>query len=69
MKAIDLDKQEAPDADAKRTQQINLSANLDWGGQTAMYFFIKDAKETVFRFFTGRRESIIVLYCFNIISI
>ena len=29
MKAIVLDKQEAPDADAKRTQQINLSANLD----------------------------------------
>ena len=29
MKAIDLDKQEASDADAKGTQQINLSANLD----------------------------------------
>ena len=29
MKAIDLDKQEAPDVDAKGTQQINLSANLD----------------------------------------
>ena len=47
---IDLSKKQALDADPKSIQQISFSANLDRGEQTAMYFFVKEAKETVLDF-------------------
>ena len=47
MIAIDLGKQETPDADPKAMQQINLFANLHRVGETAMYFIIEEAKGTV----------------------
>ena len=47
MIAIDLSKQQVFDANPKAMQQINLPGNLDRGGQTAMYFTIKEVKETI----------------------
>ena len=44
--AIDLSKQKAFDADPKSIQQINFNGNLDRGAGTAMFFIIKEAKET-----------------------
>ena len=47
MIAIDLSKQQALDADPRAIQQINFTANLDRAGNTAMFFIIEEAKETV----------------------
>ena len=38
MIAIDLSKQQALDADPRAIQQINFTANLEWVGNTAMFF-------------------------------
>ena len=48
--AIDLSKQQAPDADPRAIQQINRAGNLDRAGNTAMFFIIEEAKETVLDF-------------------
>ena len=53
MIAIDLSKQQALDADPRTIQQINFTANLDRAGNTAMFFIIEQAKETVFEFSQG----------------
>ena len=50
MIAIDLNKQQALDADPRAIQQINFTANRDRAGQTAIYFVIEEAKETVLDF-------------------
>ena len=50
MIAVDLSKQQAPDADPEAIQQINFTANLDNDGDTGFYFIIAEAKETVFEF-------------------
>ena len=44
MIAIDLNKQQALDADPRAIQQINFTANLDKGGNNAMFFIIEEAK-------------------------
>ena len=44
MIAIDLNKQQALDADPRAIQQINFTANLDKGGNKAMFFIIEEAK-------------------------
>ena len=41
------------DAYLKAMQQINFTVNLDQTGQTAMYFIIEEAKETVLDFSQG----------------
>ena len=46
MIAIDLNKQQALDADPKAIQQINFSANLDQGGKRTMFFIIEEVKKT-----------------------
>ena len=53
MIAIDLSKQQPLDADPRAIQQINFTANLDRGGQTAMYFITEEAKEIVLDFSQG----------------
>ena len=53
MIAIDLNKQEALDADPRAIQQINFTANLDRAGNTTMFFIIEEAKETVLDFSQG----------------
>ena len=50
MIAIDLNKQQALNADPRVIQQINFTANLDRAGNTTMFFIIEEAKETVFEF-------------------
>ena len=40
MIAIDLSKQQALDADSRGIHQINFTANLDWTGNTVMFFII-----------------------------
>ena len=51
--AIDLSKQKALDADPRGIQQTNFTANLDRGGNTAMFFIIEEPKETVLDFSQG----------------
>ena len=53
MIAVDLSKQQALDADPRAIQQINFTANLDRGGNTAMFFIIEQAKETALDFSQG----------------
>ena len=44
MIAIDLCKQQALDAGPNTIQQINVTANLVWQGNTTMFFMTKEAK-------------------------
>ena len=53
MIAIDLSRQEAFDADSKAIQQINFTANLVRDGNTAIFFIIENAKETILDFSQG----------------
>ena len=53
MIVVDLNKQQALDADPKAIQQINFTANLDRAGNTTMFFIIEEAKETVLDFSQG----------------
>ena len=53
MVAIDLSKQQALDADPRTIQRINFTATLDRRGNTAMFFIIEEAKETVLNFSEG----------------
>ena len=48
--AIALSKQKALDADMKATTEINFTPNLDLGGQTGMFFIIKEKREIVLDF-------------------
>ena len=50
MIAIDLNKQQALDADSKAIQQINFTANLDRNGNRTVFFIIEEAKETILDF-------------------
>ena len=53
MIAIDLNKQQALDADPRAIQQISFMANLDRAGNATMFFIIEEAKETVLDFSQG----------------
>ena len=53
MIAIDLSKQQVLDADPRKIQQINFTANLDRAGNTTMFFIIEQEKETIFEFSQG----------------
>ena len=53
MIAIDLSKQQALDADPRRIQQINFTANLDRDGNTTMFSIIKQEKENILEFSQG----------------
>ena len=53
MIAINLSKQQAPDADPRAIQQINFIVNLDRVGNTTMFFITEEAKETVLDFSQG----------------
>ena len=53
MTAIDLNKQQALDADPKAIQQINFTGNLDWAAGATMFFIIEEAKETILDFSQG----------------
>ena len=53
MIAVDLSKQQALDADPRAIQQINFTTYLDGVGNTAMFFIVEEAKETVLEFSQG----------------
>ena len=53
MTAIDLSKQNELNAVPRAIQQIKFTANLDRAGNTAIFFIIEEAKETVFEFSQG----------------
>ena len=48
--AIDLGKQQAPDADPKRMQQINFTGNLKREESTTMFHILKEVQETILDF-------------------
>ena len=50
MIAIDLSKQQALDSDLKAIQQINFTGNIDRTGNTTIFFFVEEAKETILDF-------------------
>ena len=50
MIAIYLSKQQALNAGSRAVQQINFTANLDWAGNTTMFFIIEEVKETILNF-------------------
>ena len=56
MIAVDLNKQQALDADPRAVQQINFTANLDRAGKTTMFFIIEEAS---LRIFTGNCKSLV----------
>ena len=47
MIVVDLNKQQALDADPKAIRQINFTANLERAGNTRIYFILEEAKETI----------------------
>ena len=53
MIAIDLSKQQAPDADPRAIQEINFTANLDRAGNTRIFFILEEPKESVLDFTQG----------------
>ena len=53
MIVTDLSRKEALDTDPRAIQQISFTANLDRAGNTAMFFIIEEAKETVLDFSQG----------------
>ena len=57
MIATDLSKQQALDADPKAMHQITFTGNLYLAGNTAVFFIIEEAKETIFTKKT--RESLV----------
>ena len=53
MIVVDLNKQQALDADCKAIQQNNFAANLDRAGNKRIYFIFEEAKETGLDFSQG----------------
>ena len=53
MIAIDLSKQQVLNADPRKFQEINFTANLDRPRNTAILFIIEQEKETTFEFSQG----------------
>ena len=47
MTAIDLSKEQTVDADPKAIQQIIFPGNLSGNNNRLVFFFIKEAKETI----------------------
>ena len=41
------------DADGKAMQQITFTGSLDWARNTAIFFIIEEAKETILEFSQG----------------
>ena len=53
---IDWSNQQALDADSKARQQINFTRNLDLKVNTAIFFIIEEAKETILDLSQGTVE-------------
>ena len=53
MMATDLTKQQAPDADPKAIQQINVTGNLSDNYNSLIFFIIEEVKEVILDFSQG----------------
>ena len=53
MIATGLSKEQVLDTDPRAVQQSNFTTNLNRAGDTAMFFIIEEAKETVLNFSEG----------------
>ena len=53
MIAIDVNKQQALNADPKAKQQIDFTGNIERAGKTTMFFIIEERKETTLDFSQG----------------
>ena len=53
MRAIDLSEQQKRDAEPKAIRLINITRHLGRNGNTAMFFIIEEAKETILAFSQG----------------
>ena len=53
MMATDLTKQQAPDADPKAIQQINVTGNLSDNYNSLIFFIIEEVKEVIIDFSQG----------------
>ena len=62
---IDLIKQQALDADLRVKYQINFTGNLDQTGNTAMFFIVEEAKETILDFLQWTVRGLLI--CFALI--
>ena len=51
--ATDLTKQQAPDADPKAIQQINVTGNLSDNYNSLIFFIIEEVKEVILDFSQG----------------
>ena len=60
--AIDLSKQQVLDSDPKATQQINFTGNLDWVGNTTIFYIYEEDKKTVLNF---SQRTVKVLQSYN----
>ena len=70
MIAIDLGKQQVLHGDPKAIQKMNFTGNQKRDNGAIMFFIIEKAKKNKKgTFFTKNYESIVILYCFNIISV
>ena len=67
--AIDLSKQQKLYADLKVIQQFNFTGNLNWvvnvNDNTIMFSIKEETKESIL----GNWESIVILFCFNVMLI
>ena len=66
MIATDLSKQQAFDADPRKIQQINFTADLDRDGNITIFFIIEKEKKTVFEFQQGTVKILQILVFNNI---
>ena len=62
MIAVDINKQQALDADSRAIQQINFTANLDRAGNTRVYFILEEAKKTILDFSQGTAKVLEIYY-------
>ena len=58
--AIDLSKPQTINADPKSIHQIKFIRKLEQGGNTTMFFIIKDFKETILDFLQGTVKTCVV---------
>ena len=61
--AIDLSKQQAIDTDLRAIPKISFTANLDWNGNTTIFFIIEEAKEAVLEFLKGNVNVLWIQFC------
>ena len=62
MIATGLSKKLALDTDPRAIQKINFTANLNRAGNTAIFFIIEEAKETVLDFSHSTVKSFLVQF-------